>query len=289
MSVELAKTFLEIVQTGNFVQASKTLHLTQSTVSARIQALENLLGTRLFVRNRGGVKLTAAGKRFLPHAANIVQTWSHAKQTISTPEGFDSQVSVGARFGIWDQLLFAWTSWMKEHSPEVAIRTDLRMADSLLSRIRDGQLDIAILYDPPSVPGLEARALMRDEFILVSSSSEFRVLGEGYVFVDWSDEFRRQHRLHFPSFSGSGISVNSGSYGLSLIRTLGGAGYFPRRMVKADMEAGQLVEVPDAPKFGFDAYLVHHHSDENKETQSAIEAFYACANSLNLINLDAKN
>lgn len=282
MSVDLAKTFLEIVRTGNFVQASKTLNLTQSTVSARIQSLESLLGAQVFVRNRGGVQLTDSGKRFLPHAANLVQTWSHAKQTISVPEGYESQVSVGARFGIWDELLFAWTRWMQANGPGIAIRTDLRMADSLLSRIRDGQLDIAIIYDPPNVPGVNAKLLLKDNFVMISTEPDVRGLSDDYIFVDWSDEFRRQHRLNFPEFGGTGITVNSGSYGLNLVVANGGSGYFPERMVAKRLEDGTLFRVCGAPLLSFNAYLISHHSDTNAETETAIQGLTSCATSLGL-------
>ncbi|MDA0218543.1 MAG: LysR family transcriptional regulator [Proteobacteria bacterium] len=44
MNVEQARTFLEVLATGNFNRAAERLHVTQSTVSARIRALEETLG-----------------------------------------------------------------------------------------------------------------------------------------------------------------------------------------------------------------------------------------------------
>ena len=51
MDTELARTFLAVVSAGNFVSAAERLHVTQSTVSARIHTLETSLGSRLFVRD----------------------------------------------------------------------------------------------------------------------------------------------------------------------------------------------------------------------------------------------
>jgi hypothetical protein len=62
MDTELARTFLAVVTVGNFVNAAERLHVTQSTVSTRIRTLETVLGRRLFVRNKGGTTLTAAGR-----------------------------------------------------------------------------------------------------------------------------------------------------------------------------------------------------------------------------------
>ena len=60
MDIDRARTFLEIVHTGSFLKAADRLHVTQTTVSARIRTLEEELGRRLFDRNRNGATLTAA-------------------------------------------------------------------------------------------------------------------------------------------------------------------------------------------------------------------------------------
>ena len=44
MDAELARTFLAVIAGGSFVEAAQRLHLTQSTVSSRIQRLEEILG-----------------------------------------------------------------------------------------------------------------------------------------------------------------------------------------------------------------------------------------------------
>ena len=61
MDIDQARTFLTITAHGSFVEAGRQLHLTQSTVSARIQRLEEELGIRLFTRNRSGATLNLFG------------------------------------------------------------------------------------------------------------------------------------------------------------------------------------------------------------------------------------
>src|SRR5437868_7060920 len=75
MDLTLAQTFLEIVQTRSFLRAAEQLHVTPTSVSARVRTLEELLGRALFVRNKSGATLTAAGEQFLPHATSLVQVW----------------------------------------------------------------------------------------------------------------------------------------------------------------------------------------------------------------------
>ena len=85
MDIEQARTFLAIAGYGSFLEASRRLHLTQSTVSARIQRLEEELGVRLFVRNRAGAALTAGGRRFAEYAKRLVLTAEQARHHVGLP------------------------------------------------------------------------------------------------------------------------------------------------------------------------------------------------------------
>lgn len=108
MDVGLARTFLAIVEAGNFVRASHRLHVTQSTVSARIQALEEQLGRTLFHRNNAGCELTPAGRRFLRHARSLVQVWEEARHHMAVPERYRSSIAVGGQPSLWGGFLLDW-------------------------------------------------------------------------------------------------------------------------------------------------------------------------------------
>ena len=85
MDMDQVRTFLEVVEAGSFIRAADALHVTQSTVSARIKELELRLGQPLFVRRKSGVTLTTAGKRFQPHAATLLHVLQQARQDIALP------------------------------------------------------------------------------------------------------------------------------------------------------------------------------------------------------------
>ena len=80
MGIEQARTFLAIAAHGSFLEAAGRLHVTQSTVSARIQHLEAGLGARLLVRNRAGTSLTPAGRRCCAR-----RPWQGSNQARSRP------------------------------------------------------------------------------------------------------------------------------------------------------------------------------------------------------------
>ena len=87
MNTELARTFLVVIATGSFVEASQRLHVTQSTVSTRIQRLEEALGAELFVRNKAGTTLTPAGQQFQGHATLLTRTVEQARRRSGSSAG----------------------------------------------------------------------------------------------------------------------------------------------------------------------------------------------------------
>ena len=96
MDVDLARTFLTIADTAHFGKAAKALNVTQSTISARIKTLEDLLGQPLFDRSKTGTTLTQAGNRFKSSAEMMIRVWEQARQQVNTPSEFQAVVSVGA-------------------------------------------------------------------------------------------------------------------------------------------------------------------------------------------------
>ncbi|MDG1801269.1 MAG: LysR family transcriptional regulator, partial [Paracoccaceae bacterium] len=58
MNITALQTFLAIVETGSLARASEQMNVTQSTVTARLQSLEQELGQQLIVRQKSGARMT---------------------------------------------------------------------------------------------------------------------------------------------------------------------------------------------------------------------------------------
>ena len=72
MLIRQVECFLTVSRLGNVSRAAEEMYLTQPTLTARIKALEDELGDQLFVRTSRGMRLTEAGKEFLPYAERCV-------------------------------------------------------------------------------------------------------------------------------------------------------------------------------------------------------------------------
>jgi DNA-binding transcriptional LysR family regulator len=271
MDTELARTFLSVVAAGSFVKAAERLFVTQSTVSARIHALEEHLGCQLFVRNKGGTTLTPAGRQFQKHAVTLLRTLEQARQDVGVPQGYRASLTIGARIGIWDGLLLKALTEIRAAIPDVALRAEIGLEDDLMLGLVDGRLDIGVIYTPQSRPGLVVELLLQEKLVLVATeSADSPQPGANYVYVDWGPEFRAQHSASFPEFKGPGFSTNVGWLGLQQILEVGGAGYFPWRLVSHHITAERLRRL-DAPIFPLPAYLVYPLERDQSVFDPALE------------------
>lgn len=129
MDIELARTFLAIVEVASFVRAAERLNITQTAVSARIKSLEEQLRRPVFVRNKSGASLTAAGEQFLRYAPTLVQFWERARHQVALPVGRRAVLALGGELSLWNPLLLKWMVWMRRSAPDVALRTQVGLPD----------------------------------------------------------------------------------------------------------------------------------------------------------------
>jgi DNA-binding transcriptional LysR family regulator len=272
MDTELARTFLVVISSGSFVAASQRLHVTQSTVSTRIQRLEEALGAELFVRNKAGTTLTAAGRQFQRHAALLTRTVEQARQEIGIVSGFRATLTVGGRIGLWEDLLLRWLPIFAALAPDVAVRAVIGFEDDLMQALIDGRANICVMYTPQARPGLTVEPLLEERLVMVSTRANPPSEPEAdYVYVDWGPEFFAQHSLSFPNFAGAALTVNIGWLGLQRILAHGGTGYFPVRMLREHELAGRLHRVVDAPEFRLAAYLCFSATADSEPLALALD------------------
>jgi len=258
MDIAIARTFLEVVKTGSFVNAAANLNLTQTAVSARIRVLESQLERPMFVRNKAGARLTPAGEQFFRFATTLVQVWERARRSVALPPGRETVVTIGAELSLWSPLLLHWLLWMRRECPEFAVSANIDSAEQLMEQVQDGSLDVAILYAAPRRPGVIAELLFEERLVLVRTPTADRVLGpEDHVRIDWGDEFFASYQAAFPGQSNAVTSIGYGPLALDYILAAGGSGYFRESVVRPYLRDGRFVLVPDSPEFSYSAYAVH--------------------------------
>ncbi len=278
MDTELARTFLTVVEAGNFISAAERLHVSQSTVSTRIHTLEDLLSCVLFVRNKAGTTLTPAGRQFQKHATALVRTVAQARHDIGVPEGFSGTLVIGGRIGLWEEFLLHWLPLMQKAAPTISIRAESGLEPEIMQGLIEGRIDIGVMYTPQSRPGLKVEQLFDERLVMVSTSTRSAPEPQdGYVYVDWGPEFYARHSACFPSFGVPSLTANIGWLGLQHLMKNGGSGYFPMRIVLPHLAAKRLHLVAGAPEFSVPAYVVYPVDTEREPISSAIDIMHRLA------------
>ncbi len=257
MDMDQVKTFLAVVANGSFLEASTRLHVTQSTVSSRIQSLEDDLGATLFIRNRSGAKLTQAGKRFVHHAKSMVLTLDQARHDVGLPSRYSASITVGARIALWEVFLPRWVGEMRRIAPDISIRSEIGFEEDLMRRVIEGTMDVALMYTPQHSPGLQVTHLFDETLVLLTTDPEKAWPDENYIYVDWGPAFHAQHASNYPEMERPAQVVNIGWLGVQIIIANGGSCFVPVRMAEPLIKAGQLFHMPNSPKFKLPTYMVY--------------------------------
>ncbi|OJW46082.1 MAG: LysR family transcriptional regulator [Thiobacillus sp. 65-1059] len=277
MDTELARTFLMVAANGNFVAAASRLHVTQSTVSARIHTLETTLGVRLFQRGRNGAELTPAGKRFLRHAKHLVRTVEQARHDVGLPEGFHDVLTLSGRIAVWEGFLPHWVAWMRGAAPDVSLRLEIGFEPDIMQGLIEGTVDIGVMYTPTSRPGLAVEPLFDETLLLVTNDPKRPWPDPDYIHIDWGTEFHALFSDHHPEMGAPTLVANIGWLGVQQVLTYGGSGYFPLRLVRHYLEAGQLWRVPQSPQFKLTAYMVFPRDSDSATLKNALEGLRTLA------------
>jgi DNA-binding transcriptional LysR family regulator len=279
MDIDQARTFLAIAAYGSFLEASRHLHLTQSTVSARIQRLEDELGVRLFVRNRSGATLTTGGRRFAEYAKRLVLTAEQARHHVGLPSRYSATLRIGGRIALWEGLLPDWVGWMRGQAPDVAIHAEIGFEEDLMSHLIEGSLDLGLMYSPSHSPGLIVEHLFDETLVLVSSRPDSKLPDNDYIYVEWGPAFDIQHAQSYPDLEPPPQVVNIGWLGIQLIEANGGSCYLPARMAEPLVSSGRLYEVADAPRYPHPTYMVYPKQSDNPFISKALEGLRTLAGS----------
>jgi LysR family transcriptional regulator, flagellar master operon regulator len=260
MNVVLARTFLEVVESGNFFTAADRLHVTQSTVSMRVKALEQVLGRKLFVRHKSGTKLTAAGNQFHLYAELLVRTWERARQEIALPAGIESVLSIGAESHLWQSFLVEWLRVFRNEHKDVAVRAEVGDSAWLTRQISEGLLDIALTYTPNARSGVIVEPLYDEKLVLVSHKPRGLMRwSPDYIYTDWGSDFREAHSRAYPGGNRPSLTGSLGPLSIRLVLENGGSGYFPLGSVSRQIARKKLFIVTDAPVFERKVYCVYSH------------------------------
>lgn len=214
---ELLRTFLAVVETGNFTHAAGRVHRTQSAVSMQIKRLEETVGNELFTRGSRGVELTAKGEQLLANAQRIVTLIDETTAALAAPP-LEGKVRLGIpeEYG-YSVLVRALGAFAKVH-PDVEISARHGRSAEHMRAVAEDRLDLAVVFEWQEFSNGEL--LMVDPTVWVISDAhlphEQRPIPIAlYEDEGWCTEFaldqlqrnRLPYRVAYRSATGGGLKV----------------------------------------------------------------------------------
>jgi LysR family transcriptional regulator, hydrogen peroxide-inducible genes activator len=138
-----------IADTGNFSRAAERCQITQPSLSQQVLKLEEELGTKLFDRLGRSIRLTEAGRAFIPRARTILEQMEAARCSAADQNtDFRGSVAVGVIPTVAPYLIPSYAARFAKKYPDAKLRIVEETTAVLIEGLRDLSLDAAILALP---------------------------------------------------------------------------------------------------------------------------------------------
>lgn len=171
MQLECYKTLVETVALGSFSKAAEKLFVTQSTVSRRIQLLEEHYGMQLLDRSSPMLAPTKVGSIVLEKAARILLLERElVQQVLDLQQNPSISFCCTPAFGI-AFLPDIMKRFMLSHSAVSGVKFFFELPDKVIEGLRAGNFQAGIIehYEQYNLDGFETIALPDDELFFISS------------------------------------------------------------------------------------------------------------------------
>jgi len=205
---------VEVVRRGSVTGAAQALYVTQPALTARLNALERSVGAPLLVRRRGGVRLTEAGRAFLPYAERALQAVVEGRVVLAELErGAAGHVAICASPIVSTYALPTILRRFSETHPGVQVAVRTGHSEEMIELVKRDEVAVGLLraFNDPDV---EQFTLYEDELVLVVHAAHrcgrvARLADLGYEHFVLFDRASSYHELTHAMFLEAGIAPRS--------------------------------------------------------------------------------
>jgi LysR family hydrogen peroxide-inducible transcriptional activator len=149
MEINQLRYVCAIADTGNFSRAAERCQVAQPSLSQQVLKLEEDLGVKLFDRLGRSIRLTEAGRAFIPHARAILEQMDVARSSVAEKHAdLRGSVTVGVIPTIAPYLMPGYTAGFAKKFPDAKLRIIEETTSVLIDGLRDLSIDAAILALP---------------------------------------------------------------------------------------------------------------------------------------------
>jgi len=253
--IELLRTFIAVAETGTFTAAAERLGITPQLASKYVRALEDQLGSQLFVRSTRSVRLTETGAACRERCLRLIEDFddlsADIRQEHREPQG-RLRISAPSTFG--EKYLVPLLPDFTELYPKVLI--DLDLTDRFVNLVEEGY-DVALRIGMLEDSSLIARRITSSPVLICASPEYLGRHGRPETPDDLANHrcvvdanFREKDIWPFRLDGvltkvkvNEAIRVNSANAVQSLLLSHAGIGLCPAYVVEESVQSGALVRL----------------------------------------------
>jgi len=268
------EAFLEAASRGSFRRAADALYLSQPSVSARVQTLEDEVGVALFHRTARGVRLTEMGQVFLPFAQRSMETLRRGREVLeSVRQASAGILNMATARVIGTYVLPETLQKFQRLYPETNLHIKVGGSSDVLQMVVDEevQLGLARFMQHPDVDALH---LYDEEAVLVvhpdhpfaktGVAAMFAVAQEPLILYDPGDPGSSYFQFINRVCRDAGVTpkvemnLDSVEAAKNMVQLGLGISFLPRSGVRRELESGTLtlIDVADVPPVLLPTYVL---------------------------------
>ena len=183
MEITQIDAFLLATRLGSFRRAAEELHISQPSLSARVQTLEQDLGTPLFHRMGRGVRLTEMGKVFVPYAERAIETLRKGREIIDITRNVSGGVlSIASARAIGTYTLPAILDRFRTSYPDIKVHINIGRSSNVLQMVADDEVQIGLARTLTHPDVVTMHLYDEDICLAASPDHDFAKRGEASIY-----------------------------------------------------------------------------------------------------------
>ena len=172
MELKQLEYLVRVAELGSFTRAAQALGIARPALSRQGRLLEVELRQNLLDRNGRGATPTEAGQLLLEHGRGILHQVERAREELGRVRtGLSGRVALGMPPSVARVLTVPLTRAFRQRLPEAQLSISEGLSTAMQENLLNGRLDIAVLYNPSAMPGVEHQPLPSEELPLVHPRS----------------------------------------------------------------------------------------------------------------------
>lgn len=173
MTLQQLEYVLALDKTRHFVRAAELCGVTQPTLSAMLQKLEDELDCKIFDRSRNPIESTEIGKQIIRQAQQIIIQANQLKETVqSEKELLSGTLNLAIIPTIAPYLLPQFIAAFKKTYPQISLKVSEMHTSTIIEKLRIAEIDMAILSTPLEDPKILEVPLYYEKFTAYISPNE---------------------------------------------------------------------------------------------------------------------